>query len=90
MAVLRSVNYQQSYYVKMEAGKTYLGNCHCGRFRFDFNVPESYEIIVCDCRLCTKKGYLWLPIDKEALRVVRDDGHLKAFKATSLHDKVRF
>ncbi|KAK0387227.1 hypothetical protein NLU13_5540 [Sarocladium strictum] len=71
----------------MEADHTYLGNCHCGRFRFEINVPGLGGLTVCDCRLCAKKGYLWLPLDRQAFRVTRDDDRMRDFSASSVRDK---
>ncbi|ROV88746.1 hypothetical protein VMCG_10077 [Cytospora schulzeri] len=38
---------------------SYQGNCHCGKNRFEVNLPEIKSAITCDCSLCHKSGYLW-------------------------------
>lgn len=38
---------------------SYQGNCHCGKNRFEVNLPEISGAISCNCSLCLKAGYLW-------------------------------
>lgn len=66
---------------------SYHGNCHCGRYRFELNVPEIKEAIACTCSLCTKKGYLWLIPPPDAFKVIRDDGQLTEYRSSTVQDK---
>lgn len=38
---------------------SYKGTCHCGRNRFEVDLPEIQSAIACNCSLCHKSGYLW-------------------------------
>lgn len=67
---------------------TYKGNCHCGRYPFEIDVPETKGAICCDCTMCVKKGYLWIVPKADAFRVVRDDSRLSEFESASLRDRV--
>ena len=59
--------------------QTYRGNCHCGAFIFEVNTPEIKRAIVCNCSICSKKGYVWLFLPEDAFTIVRDDGLLTEF-----------
>jgi len=63
-----------------EATKTYRGNCHCGSYVFEVQVPEIKSAMVCNCSICTKKSYMWLYPPKESFTVVKDDGILSEYK----------
>ncbi|KAK1992169.1 glutathione-dependent formaldehyde-activating enzyme [Colletotrichum falcatum] len=39
---------------------TYKGNCHCGTNRYEVQLPELPELVICDCALCVKKGHIWI------------------------------
>ena len=39
---------------------TYKGTCHCGAFQFSLADISIKSVIICNCSLCTKKGYLWI------------------------------
>lgn len=53
--------------------KKYRGNCHCGAFVFELDVPEIKSVSDCDCSICHKKGYLWLRPENPPT-VVKDEG----------------
>lgn len=38
---------------------SYKGTCHCGRNRFEADLPEIKSATACNCSLCHKSGYLW-------------------------------
>ncbi|KAJ9137211.1 Glutathione-dependent formaldehyde-activating enzyme [Coniochaeta hoffmannii] len=67
----------------------YLGNCHCGRFRFEISAEDGIinDAIVCDCTLCAKKGYFWLRPPPEAFEVTRDEGAITEYTSKALEDK---
>jgi hypothetical protein len=39
---------------------TYRGNCHCGAFVYEAELPEIKSAMECNCSICHKKGYLWV------------------------------
>jgi hypothetical protein len=53
---------------------THRGGCHCGRVRFEVTGPLA-GITVCNCSLCTMKGFvhLILPLDRFTLLAGRED-----------------
>src|ERR1700691_1393835 len=73
---------------KMSA-PSYLGNCHCGRYRFSITVPDIVDAKLCACGVCKKKGSIWLHPPAGSFEVVRDDGTLTEYQSASLRDKVR-
>ncbi|POR35307.1 Glutathione-dependent formaldehyde-activating enzyme [Tolypocladium paradoxum] len=40
--------------------RTYRGNCHCGAFVYEVELPEIKSVLECNCSICHKKGYLWV------------------------------
>ena len=66
----------------------YHGNCHCGRYRFELEVPSITKGIECSCRQCTKKGYRWLSPPEDAFRVTRGGDDLAEFDSGVLKDQV--
>lgn len=40
--------------------RTYRGNCHCGAFVYEADLPEIRSALECNCSICHKKGYLWV------------------------------
>ncbi|MGD0418136.1 MAG: GFA family protein [Xanthobacteraceae bacterium] len=50
-------------------GQTYEGSCHCGRVRFRVSSDLS-RVIVCNCSICTKKGFLHLIVAPEQFELV--------------------
>ena len=52
----------------------YQGRCHCGRVRFRVTA-ELTRVVLCNCSICTKKGFLHLiiPLAQFALVSGADD-----------------
>jgi len=44
------------------------GGCHCGAVRFTVRIPVP-EIIVCNCSICSKKGFLHLIAEHDQLTI---------------------
>lgn len=59
--------------------KTYSGNCHCGAFKFNIQIPELKSIIECNCNTCFKNGYRWIFLDASHFNIIRGDGILKTY-----------
>lgn len=53
--------------------RTYRGNCHCGAFVYEINVPEVKSVAECNCSICYKKGYIRLFLEKKNFRVAKGD-----------------
>ena len=61
--------------------QTYRGNCHCGAFVYEIDVPEIKSVVDCNCSLCFKKGTLWIFLEWKNFRVVKGDvSQLTAYK----------
>ncbi|MBT8069530.1 MAG: GFA family protein [Gammaproteobacteria bacterium] len=46
--------------------QTCTGGCHCGKVRFEIEIPKSITVHRCSCSICQKSGYLHLivPADR--------------------------
>jgi hypothetical protein len=53
--------------------KTYRGNCHCGAFVYEVQLPEIKSAGQCNCSICTKKGYLWAFPSSDHFKVIKGD-----------------
>jgi hypothetical protein len=54
------------------------GGCHCGRVAFEVaGAPD--EITVCNCSICSKKGYLHWIVPREAFRLLTPAEHLSTY-----------
>jgi len=54
--------------------KTYRGNCHCGAFVFEVELPELKVAMSCKCSHCYNKGFVWaFPSGKEKFKIVKGD-----------------
>ncbi|POR31142.1 Centromere protein V [Tolypocladium paradoxum] len=52
--------------------RTYRGNCHCGAFVYEVELPEIKSVFQCNCSICHKKAYLWVfPGEADNFRVVK-------------------
>jgi hypothetical protein len=73
----------------MAEKRTYRGNCHCAKFRFEVDLAEVKSATSCNCVACFKEGILWaFPADGD-FRVTRDDGTLTSYrKGEALEYKV--
>ena len=56
----------------------YQGGCHCGAVRFRALV-DRHEAILCNCSICTKKGFLHLILPKERFSLLRGEGALATY-----------
>jgi len=46
------------------------GGCHCGRVRFEIEIPEKITVHRCNCSICQKSGYLHLIVEAEQFRLL--------------------
>lgn len=49
----------------------YSGGCHCGRIRFEVE-GDLREVIVCNCSICSKTGYLHWTVEPEQVRLLSE------------------
>ena len=58
----------------------HMGGCHCGRVRFEVQVPAQFEVGECNCSMCSRTGFLHLPVKKENFRLLSDEDALTAYQ----------
>ncbi|QYS95996.1 hypothetical protein H0G86_003260 [Trichoderma simmonsii] len=46
--------------------RTYRGNCHCGNFVYEVDLPELRSVVECDCSFCSRTGNLYVLTDEES------------------------
>jgi hypothetical protein len=54
------------------------GGCHCGRVRFEVDGAPA-TVLVCNCSVCTKKGYLHWIMPREAFRQTAGEADLATY-----------
>lgn len=52
--------------------RTYRGNCHCGNFVYEVDLPELRCVVECDCSFCSRTGNLYVLTDDDCnFRIVK-------------------
>lgn len=46
------------------------GGCHCGRVKFEVEVPDTVSVHRCNCSICQKSGYLHLIVPANRFRLL--------------------
>eukprot|EP01132_Coremiostelium_polycephalum_P005311 gene5311-6616_t len=52
---------------------THKGGCHCGKVKYEVKTPETFEVVDCNCSICTKKGILHLIVPNSKFTLLQ--GH---------------
>ena len=52
------------------------GGCHCGRVKFEIEVPDKIIVHRCNCSICKKSGYLHLIVDADRFELKRGEDSL--------------
>ena len=52
------------------------GGCHCGRVRFELSAPEDIVVSQCNCSVCSKSGYLGLPVPRSRFTLLAGEDAL--------------
>ena len=55
------------------------GGCHCGRVRFEVRGAPA-RVLVCNCSICTKRGYLHWIVPAGDVRVVAGAGAMSEYR----------
>ena len=55
------------------------GGCHCGRVRFEVEIPDAINIHRCNCSICQKSGYLHLIVTDDKFRLLSGKEHLAEY-----------
>ncbi len=49
--------------------QTCKGSCHCGRVKFEVEVPDTVNVSRCNCSICNRLGALWAYYDEGNVEV---------------------
>jgi hypothetical protein len=60
----------------MKSMVTCSGGCHCGRVKFEIEVPDKIIVNRCNCSICQKSGYLHLILDANRFELIRGEDSL--------------
>jgi len=60
-------------------GRTFTGSCHCGRVQFRAT-GDLANTVLCNCSICTKKGFLHLIVAPEAFELLRGRDELTTYR----------
>ena len=52
------------------------GGCHCGRVKFEIEIPHEVTVLRCNCSICRKSGYLHLIISKPRFSLLQGEDSL--------------
>ena len=69
--------------------RTHAGGCHCGRVRFEVTTDLA-RVTVCNCSICTQKGYLHLIVPPERFRVLAGEAALTTYRFGTMTAKHHF
>ena len=56
------------------------GGCHCGRVKFEVEIPESVTAHRCNCSICRKSGYLHLIVAANRFKLLCDEETLVDYR----------
>ena len=54
--------------------------CHCGRIKFDIEIPDKVTVHRCNCSICQKSGYLHLIVPSNCFHSLKGDEHLVDYR----------
>lgn len=46
------------------------GGCHCGRVKFEIEIPDTIVVHRCSCSICQKSGYLHLVVTADRFNLL--------------------
>jgi len=56
------------------------GGCHCGRVRFEIEIPEKIDVHRCNCSICRKSGYLHLIVSADRFSLLKGKNNLVEYQ----------
>ena len=56
------------------------GGCHCGRVRFEIEIPEKIDVHRCNCSICRKSGYLHLIVTADRFSLLKGKNSLVEYQ----------
>ena len=59
---------------------THTGGCHCGRVRFEVDVPADAVVLDCNCSVCRMTGFLHLIVPATGFRLSQGAETLREYR----------
>lgn len=56
------------------------GGCHCGRVKFEIEIPEKITVNCCSCSICQKSGYLHLIVPANRFNLLCGEKNLLEYR----------
>ena len=56
------------------------GGCHCGKVRFEAEVPAELEILDCNCSICDMTGFRHLIVPHRDFRLLAGETALTSYR----------
>ena len=56
------------------------GGCHCGAVRFEAEVPETVEVLDCNCSVCARTGFRHLIVPHGDFRLLSGEAALTSYR----------
>jgi len=57
-----------------------IGGCHCGRIKFEVEVPDTIRVHRCNCSICRKSGYLHLTVPANRFNLLSGQKSLSEYR----------
>jgi hypothetical protein len=68
---------------------SYSGGCHCGAIRFEVT-GKIEEVVVCNCSICAKTGYLHWEVDPATFRLLTPEAPISNYQFGTMTSKNLF
>ena len=59
---------------------TCAGGCHCGRVKFEIEIPDKIAVHRCNCSICRKSGYLHLIVTANRFMLLEGEDSLVDYR----------
>ena len=56
------------------------GGCHCGRVKFEIEIPDKVIVHRCSCSICQKSGYLHLIVTADRFKLLHGEESLVDYR----------
>ena len=56
------------------------GGCHCGRVRFEIEIPDRVIVHRCNCSICQKSGYMHLIVTADRFLLLQGEDSLVEYQ----------
>lgn len=60
--------------------QTCSGGCHCGRVRFEIELPDELIVHKCNCSICEKSGHVHLTVPSERFTLLSGQENLVEYR----------